>query len=367
MARIGINGFGRVGRQVLRALIERHPAHEVVALNDLTDVRTNAHLLAHDSTYGKFSGTIETRDGSLVVNGRRIKVLSERDPANLPWTVQGVDLVVESTGHFTDAEKAAAHLQGGAKRVVISAPATGEDITVNMGVNHTSYDPAKHRIVSNGIMHDQLPLRHGDGAEPMFGIRSGFINTYPLLHQRPGDPGRGAQRPPPRPRRRPEDHPDDDGGGQGDLPRAAGAQGQDERAGLRVPTPTVSVVDLTVALEKSATAETSTRPTAAPRRRSRGGIWATARSPSSLDGLQRRPAQRDSRRAVDHGDRRHGQGALLVRQRVGILVPIGRSCELHGRTWSVMASRVPAAATSPRAGWPACSTCQPCGPACRRA
>ena len=129
MARIGINGFGRIGRQVLRAMMERYPSLEVAAVNDLADVRTNAHLFKYDSTYGRFPGTVETQDGRIVINGRRVNVLSEREPAKLPWRDQGVDLVIESTGRFTDAKKAAGHLEGGAKRVVISAPATGEDVT----------------------------------------------------------------------------------------------------------------------------------------------------------------------------------------------------------------------------------------------
>ncbi|HEX4835874.1 MAG TPA: glyceraldehyde 3-phosphate dehydrogenase NAD-binding domain-containing protein, partial [bacterium] len=135
MARIGINGFGRIGRQALRAMLERYPALEVAAVNDLADVRTNAHLFKYDSTYGRFSGTVEARDGTIVINGRPIAVLSERDPARLPWRDHGVELVLESTGRFTEAQKASGHLQGGARRVVISAPATGEDVTLNMGVN----------------------------------------------------------------------------------------------------------------------------------------------------------------------------------------------------------------------------------------
>jgi glyceraldehyde 3-phosphate dehydrogenase len=255
MARIGINGFGRIGRQVLRALLERHPEHEIVALNDLTDVRTNAHLLAHDSTYGKFPGTVETRNGSLVVNGRSIVVLSERDPANLPWTAQGVDLVIESTGRFTDAKKAAAHLQGGAKRVLISAPATGEDITVNMGVNHTSYDPAKHRIVSNGSCTTNCLSVTAMVLSRTFGIRAGFLNT---VHSYTNDQvildvvhhdlrrARAAAL--------------------NIIPTTTGAakavflvlpelKGKMHGLALRVPTPTVSIVDLTVVLEKPATAE----------------------------------------------------------------------------------------------------------------
>src|ERR1700737_35515 len=126
--RIGINGFGRIGRQSMKALMERYPREiEVVAVNDLTDTQTNAHLLKYDSTYGRFPGIVEATEKSLIVNGHEIKVVSQRDPAQIPWADLGVQLVIESTGFFTDAAKASAHLKGGAKKVIISAPAKGED------------------------------------------------------------------------------------------------------------------------------------------------------------------------------------------------------------------------------------------------
>src|SRR5437899_11745766 len=150
VTRVGINGFGRIGRQSLKAMMERHPRDlEVVAVNDLTDTKTNAHLLKYDSTYGRFPGEIETTPDSLIVNGQTIKVISQRDPAQIPWGDLGVELVIESTGLFTDASKARAHLQGGAKKVIISAPAKGEDITLVLGVIEEMYDPGKHDIVSN--------------------------------------------------------------------------------------------------------------------------------------------------------------------------------------------------------------------------
>ncbi len=255
MARIGINGFGRIGRQVLRAIIERHPSHEVVAVNDLTDVKTNAHLFKHDSTYGRFPGTVQAQDGRIVINGRAITVLSERDPAKLPWRDHGAELVIESTGRFTDAKKAAGHLEGGAKRVVISAPATNEDVTVNMGVNHTAYDPAKHRIVSNGSCTTNCLSVTAMVLSRQFGIRSGFMNT---IHSYTNDQvildvvhsdlrrARAAAL--------------------NIIPTTTGAakaiflvlpelKGKLNGLALRVPTPTVSVVDLTVTLEKPATAE----------------------------------------------------------------------------------------------------------------
>src|SRR5438552_2541731 len=145
--RVGINGFGRIGRQSLKAMLERHPRDlEVVVVNDLTDTKTNAYLLKYDSTYGRFPGEIETTPDALIVNGHTIKVISQRDPAQIPWGDLGVELVIESTGFFTDASKASAHLTGGAKKVIISAPAKGEDLTVVLGVNEDKYDPAKHTI-----------------------------------------------------------------------------------------------------------------------------------------------------------------------------------------------------------------------------
>ena len=148
VTRVGINGFGRIGRLVLRATNELHPESlEVAAVNDLTDAKTNAHLYKYDTNYGPYKGTVEANNGDLVVDGRSIKVFSERDPAQIPWGEMGVDLVVESTGIFTDSEKARGHLAGGAKKVVISAPATGEDITVVLGVNDHLYDADKHNIV----------------------------------------------------------------------------------------------------------------------------------------------------------------------------------------------------------------------------
>ena len=129
--RVGINGFGRIGRQSLRALLERYPRElEVVAVNDITDTKTNAHLFKYDSTYGRFSGEVEATAESLIVNGHQIKVLAQRDPAQIPWGDLGVEIVIESTGHFTDADKATAHLRAGAKKIIISAPAKGEDLTL---------------------------------------------------------------------------------------------------------------------------------------------------------------------------------------------------------------------------------------------
>src|SRR5213592_2716418 len=155
-ARVGINGFGRIGRQVFKAIHDHHPDNiEVVAVNDLTDPKTNAHLLKYDSTYGAFPGEISAVDGAISVDGQRVKVIAERDPAAIPWRDIGVELVVESTGRFTSADKARVHIDGGgAKKVIISAPAKGEDLTIVLGVNDHMYDPGKHEVigVNQGFM-----------------------------------------------------------------------------------------------------------------------------------------------------------------------------------------------------------------------
>ncbi|RDT63961.1 type I glyceraldehyde-3-phosphate dehydrogenase, partial [Klebsiella pneumoniae] len=150
MVKVGINGFGRIGRNVLRAALG-NPDLQIVAINDLTDSRTLAHLLKYDSLLGTLPVPVEAADGALQVDGQRITVFSERDPANIAWKDAGVEVVIEATGFFTEREKAAVHItSGGAKRVIISAPAKNDDLTVVMGVNHTLYDPAQHFVVSNG-------------------------------------------------------------------------------------------------------------------------------------------------------------------------------------------------------------------------
>lgn len=172
--RIGINGFGRIGRQVLRALLERHPNElQVAAVNDLTDNATNAHLFKYDTNYGIYPGSVCPTESGISVDGNEIKVLSDRDPSNLPWADLGIEIVVESTGIFDEADKAAGHLEGGAKKVIISAPAKGDVFTVVLGVNEDSYDPSKHHILSNAscttnclatmvkVLHDNFTVING--------------------------------------------------------------------------------------------------------------------------------------------------------------------------------------------------------------
>ena len=195
VTRIGINGFGRIGRLVLRANEERNAGKvEVAAVNDLTDAETNAHLLKYDTNYGGYPGKVEAIDGDLVVDGRSIKVFSERDPAQIPWSEMGVDMVVESTGIFTDAEKAGGHITGGAKKVIISAPARGEDLTMVLGVNDHLYDAGKHHIVSNAscttncfavmvkVLHDQFVIEHG-----LMSTIHSYTNDQAILDQRHSD------------------------------------------------------------------------------------------------------------------------------------------------------------------------------------
>jgi glyceraldehyde 3-phosphate dehydrogenase len=148
--RIGINGFGRIGRNFAKALLERHPGIEIVAVNDLTSAAECAHLFKYDSNYGTFPGSVSVDGDAIVIDRQRVKVLAERDPAKIPWSDLGAEVVIESTGLFTDAEKARAHITGGgAKKVIISAPAKGEDVTIVLGVNENMYDPAKHNVISN--------------------------------------------------------------------------------------------------------------------------------------------------------------------------------------------------------------------------
>jgi glyceraldehyde 3-phosphate dehydrogenase len=177
--KIGINGFGRIGRQVLKAILERHgDALEVVAINDLTDAKSNAHLFKYDSTYGRFNGTVEVDGNDLIVNGSKLKVFAEKDPAKIPWSSLGADIVIESTGVFTDAEKAKAHIVGGgAKKVIISAPAKNEDITIVLGVNEGKYDPAKHNIISNASCTTNCLAPAAKVVNDLFGIEHGLMTT----------------------------------------------------------------------------------------------------------------------------------------------------------------------------------------------
>jgi len=176
--RVGINGFGRIGRQVLRAIMSRHSENlEVVAINDLTDTATNAHLFKYDSNYGIFPGEITPTATAITIDGMEIQVLSERDPAQVPWQNVGVDIVIESTGFFTDAKVASGHLNGGAKKIIISAPATNEDLTVVLGVNEDKYEPSKHQIISNASCTTNCIAPMAKILNDNFGVEAGLMST----------------------------------------------------------------------------------------------------------------------------------------------------------------------------------------------
>ncbi len=254
--RVGINGFGRIGRISYRVMAEKYAdTIEVVAINDLTDPMTNAHLLKYDTNYGHFPGTVELKENAMVVNGRELKVLAERDPAKLPWKDLGVDVVLESTGFFTDANKAKAHLDGGAKKVLISAPAKNEDVTIVLGVNQEAYDPAKHNIISNASCTTNCLAPVAKVLQDSFGIEAGFMNT---IHSYTNDQRMADQAHKDLRRAR--------AGAVNMIPTTTGAakaislvlpelKGKMHGLSLRVPTATVSVVDLTVLLNKSVTAD----------------------------------------------------------------------------------------------------------------
>jgi glyceraldehyde 3-phosphate dehydrogenase len=252
--RVGINGFGRIGRNFLRAAFD-DPALEIVAVNDITDAKTLAHLLKHDSVHGPFRGTVEARDDSLAMNGKTVKVLACKDPAALPWKALGVEIVVESTGRFTDRESASKHLQAGAKRVVISAPAKGEDLTIVLGVNEDRYDPATHHIISNASCTTNCLAPVAKVVLKQFGIRHGFMTT---IHSYTND--QSILDLPHKDLRRAR------AAAMSMIPTSTGAakavglvlpelKGKMHGLAIRVPTPNVSLVDLVAETEKVVTAE----------------------------------------------------------------------------------------------------------------
>jgi glyceraldehyde 3-phosphate dehydrogenase len=254
--RVGINGFGRIGRNVVRAaVLMQQRAIEFVAVNDITDTKTLAHLLKYDSVHGRFKGTVEVKGESLVINGGEVKVSAVKEPEKLPWKELGVELVLESTGRFTDRDAAAKHLAAGAKKVVISAPAKGEDITIVMGVNHTKYDPAKHHILSNASCTTNCLVPVVRVVLDNFGLVHGFMTT---VHSYTND--QQVQDLPHKDLRRAR------AAALNIIPTTTGAakatslvipevKGKLDGVSLRVPTADVSVVDLTVEVAKKTTAD----------------------------------------------------------------------------------------------------------------
>ena len=253
--RIGINGFGRIGRQSLRALIERTPGVEVVAVNDLADPAMNALLFKHDSTYGAYAGSVQLRGDALQVDGHEIKVLQQKDPALLPWGELGVDVVLESTGKFRDGDKPRAHLAAGATKVIVSAPASGADVTIVLGVNGDAYDPEAHDVISNASCTTNCLVPAVKVVHDLLGIERGMMNTVHsyttsqrLLDTAHKDPRRAR------------------GAGQNIVPTTSGAtrslgvvmpelEGKFDGFSLRVPTPSVSVVDFTADVSRSTTVD----------------------------------------------------------------------------------------------------------------
>jgi glyceraldehyde 3-phosphate dehydrogenase len=254
--RVGINGFGRIGRQVFKALRDYYPDDiEVVAVNDLTDNHTLAHLLSYDSNYGAFDGDVSATEEAISVDGKEIKALAERDPSKLPWGDLGVEIVIESTGIFTDADKARMHINSGAKKVIISAPAKGEDITIVMGVNQDKYDPGAHHIVSNASCTTNCLAPVAKVILERFGIVKGFVTT---VHSYTNDqqildlPHKDLRRA--------------RAAALNIIPTTTGAakavslvipelKGKFDGFSLRVPTPTVSIIDFVAELERTATVQ----------------------------------------------------------------------------------------------------------------
>lgn len=252
--RVGVNGFGRIGRNMLRAAVGRSE-FEIVAVNDLTDAGTLAHLLKYDSVHGKYPEPVEAGEGEIRVGARSIKVLSAKSPADLPWKDLGVDVVVESTGRFTKRDQAAAHLAAGARKVIISAPATGADLTLCFGVNHQSYDPARHDVISNASCTTNCLAPVAKVLNDSFGLKRGMMTT---IHSYTND-------------QRILDLPHDDlrrarAAALSMIPTTTGAaravglvlpelKGKLDGMAIRVPTPNVSVVDLVFETEKKPSAE----------------------------------------------------------------------------------------------------------------
>lgn len=252
--RIGINGFGRIGRMTLRAIRKHYPNDfDVVAINDLTDAYSNAHLFKYDTTYGTYPGEVKAEENAIIIDGDRIRVFAEKDPGAIPWGDVGADIVIESTGVLTDAQKASAHLKGGAKKVIITAPATNEDITIVLGVNHEAYDPSKHHVISNASCTTNCLAPVAKVLHETFGIEHGIMTT---VHAYTND-------------QRIQDQIHKDlrrarAAAANIIPTSTGAakaihlvlpelKGRMHGFALRVPTLTVSIVDLTVTLSREAT------------------------------------------------------------------------------------------------------------------
>ena len=332
--KVGINGFGRIGRNVLRASLG-NPNIDFVAVNDLTSPATLAHLLKYDSILGNLKNKIQAGEDFIAVDGKKIKVFAEKDPALLPWDSVGAQVVVESTGRFTDGAKAKAHLRGPVKKVIISAPATNEDLTVVLGVNEGKYDPAKHNIISNASCTTNCLAPVVKVLVEKFGIVSGIMTT---IHSYTNDqvildfPHKDLRRA--------------RAAALSMIPTSTGAakalklvipevEGKLDGFAIRVPTPNVSVVDLTFLAEKPITKDAINGALKAASEGELKGILGYDTN-ELVSSDFKGDAVRRLWTAADQGRGQHGEGHQLVRQRVGLLVPGARPDFLPGGKGSVV-------------------------------
>ena len=331
--RVAINGFGRIGRNIVRAIAESGRSDiEVVAANDLGPVETNAHLLRFDSVHGRFPGTVTVKGNTISVGNGAIKITAERDPSKLPWKELGIDIALECTGLFTTKDKASAHLSAGAKRVLVSAPADGADLTVVFGVNHDKLTK-DHKVVSNGSCTTNCLAPVAKVLNDTVGIETGFMTT---IHAYTGDQptldtmhkdlyrGRAAAL--------------------SMIPTSTGAakaiglvlpelKGKLDGVAIRVPTPNVSVIDLKIVAKRATSPGRDQRGHEARRRAAAQGHPQLHQRAQRLDRLQPRSAFRDVPHGPDQGDQRHaGARAGVVRQRMGLLQPHGRHRRGDGET-----------------------------------
>ena len=323
--RVGINGFGRIGRNFFRAVRASGADIEIVGVNDLTDRSTLAHLLKYDSILGRLDADVSATGDEIVVGDASIAALAERDPAKLPWKDLGVDLVVESTGFFTDANQARAHVDsGGAKKVIISAPATNNDVTIVMGVNHDQYDADAHTVISNASCTTNCLAPMAKALHDGLGIVKGLMTT---IHAYTAD--QNLQDNIHKDLRRAR------AAAINVVPTSTGAakaigqvlpelKGKLDGYAIRVPVPTGSATDLTFEAARETSVAGSQRDREGRGRGRAQGLPALLHRPDRLLRHRHRPGVLHLRRPADEGDRQPGQGGRLVRQRVGLLQPLGR-------------------------------------------
>ena len=319
--RVGINGFGRIGRLVIRAALRHGADVEFVGINDLTDSRTLGHLFKYDSVHGVYPGTVEVEEDALVIDGKRIRVTAETDPSKLPWRELGAEVVIESTGRFTERAKAAAHLEAGASKVIISAPAKGQDVTIVLGVNEETYDKTAHDVISNASCTTNCLAPMAKVLVDNFGVEKGFMTT---IHAYTND-------------QKVLDFPHKDlrrarAAALSIIPTTTGAaravalvipelKGKLDGFALRVPTPDGSATDLVAELKTEVDRGRGQRRHEGRRRGPHEGHPAVPGGPDRQHRHRRQQPLLDLRPGAHHGQGQAGQGRGLVRQRVGLLVP----------------------------------------------